>query len=65
MKTELLHNQREEFHKNKLMFNITYYPTLSKLKNILSKIHLLLTPDRKYSKVFENVSIDGFKKERV
>ena len=33
-----------------------------KLKNILSKIHLLLTPDRKHSKVFEDVPIIGFKK---
>ena len=44
------------------MFNITYYLTFSKLKNILSKIHLLLTPDRERSKVFENVPIIGFKK---
>ena len=32
------------------------------LKNILSKIHLLLTPDKEHSKVFENVPIIGFKK---
>ena len=44
------------------MFNITYYPTFSKLKNILFKIHLLLTPDRKHRKVFENVPLIGFKK---
>ena len=61
-KTELLHSQREKVHKNKLVFNITYYPNFSKLKNILSKIHLLLTLDRKHSKVFENVPIIGFKK---
>ena len=60
-RTELLHSQREEFHKNKLVFNITYYPIFSKLKNILSKIYLLLTPDREHRKVFENVSIIGFK----
>ena len=49
-------------HKNKLAFNITYYPIFSKLKNILSIIHLLSTPDRKHCKVFENVPIRGFKK---
>ena len=58
-RTELLHCQRKEVHKNKLEFNITYYPIFSKLKNILSKIHLLLTPDREHSRVFENTSI-GF-----
>ena len=41
---------------------MTYYPIFSKLKNILSKIHLLLTLDRKHSKVFENIPIIGFKK---
>ena len=56
-RTELLHSQREEVHKNKLVFNITYYPIFSKLKNILSKIHLLLTQDREHSKVFESVPI--------
>ena len=33
---ELLHIQRKEVHKNKLVFNINYYPIFSKLKNILS-----------------------------
>ena len=61
-RTELLHNQRGEVHKNKLVFNIIYYPIFSKLKNILSKVHLLLTPDREYSKVFEDIPIIGFKK---
>ena len=61
-RTELLQSQREEVHKHNLAFNITYYPIFLKLKNILSKIHLLLTPDMEHSKVFENVPIVGFKK---
>ena len=44
------------------MFKITYYPIFSKIKNILSKFHRLLTLDREHSKVFENVPIIGFKK---
>ena len=63
-RTELWHSQREEVHENKLVFSITYYSIFSKLKNILSKIHLLLTPFREHSKVFENVSIIGFGKEK-
>ena len=58
-RTELLYCQRKEVHKNKLEFSITYYPIFSKLKNILLKIHFLLTPDREHSRVFENTSI-GF-----
>ena len=57
-----MHSQREEVHKNKLVFNITYYPIFLKLKNILFEIHLLLTPDREHRKVFQNVPIIGFKK---
>ena len=61
-RAELLHSQREEGHINKLVFNITYFPFFSKLKNILFKIHLLLTPDREHKKVFENVPIIVFKR---
>ena len=61
-RTKLLYILREEVHKNKLVFNITYYPMFFKLQNILSKIHLLLTPDREHSKDFENIPIIGFKK---
>ena len=61
-RTKFLHSQREEVHKNKLVFNITYYPIFSKLKNIIFKIHLPLTPDREHRKVFENVPVIGFKK---
>ena len=61
-RTELLYSQREEVHKNKLVFNISYYPIFSKLKNIIFKIHLLLTPGREHRKVFENVPVIGFKK---
>ena len=61
-RTELLHSQREGINKNKLVFNITYCPIFSKLKNILFKTHLLLTPGREHRKVFENAAIIGFKK---
>ena len=37
---------------------------LSKLKNVLSEIHLLLTPDREQGKVFENIPIVGFRRAK-
>ena len=61
-RAQLLHSQREEVHKNKMVFDITYYPIFSKLQNILSKIHLFLIPGREHRKVFENVPTIGFKK---
>ena len=63
-RTELLHSQRKEAYKNKVVFNITYYPIFSKLNNILSKIHLLQTRDREHSRVFDNVPIRGLKKKK-
>ena len=35
---------------------------LSKLKNVLSKIHLLLTLDRELGKVFERIPIVGLRR---
>ena len=40
------------------------YPNFSKLKSILSRIHILLTPDRGDSKVFENIPVISLKKEK-
>ena len=61
-RTKLLSIQREEAHKNTLVFDITYYPIFTKLRNISSIIHLLLTPDREHSKIVKNISIIVFKK---
>ena len=63
-RTELLYSQRKEAPKNKLLFNITCYPIFSKLNNILLEIHLFLTLDKEHSKIFENIPIMGFKKEK-
>ena len=60
-----MYNEREDVYKNKLVFNITYCPIFSKPKNILSKIHLPLTPDRKHSNVFVNIPIVSFKKGKI
>ena len=46
----------------KLVFNITYRPSFSKVKDILSNIHLLLACNAEHGKVFPQVPIVGFKK---
>ena len=61
-KTEHFYSQREEVHKNKLVVNITFYHIFCKLKNILSRIHLLFSSDRENSKVFEIIPIITFTK---
>ena len=58
-------NKRTRVGKNsRFVFNITYHPVLSKLKNVLSEIHLLLTPDREHGKVFEKTPIVGFRRAK-
>ena len=48
-----------------LMWNFhAYHLVFSKLKNVLSEIHLLLTPDREHGKVFEKVPIIGFRRAK-
>ena len=41
-----------------------YHPLLLKLKNVLSEIHLLLTPDREHGKVFERIPVVGFRRAK-
>ena len=41
-----------------------YHSVFSKLKNVLSEIHLLLTQDREHGKVFEKVPIIGFRRAK-
>ena len=59
-RSEVLNKQKRMGNKSRIVFNITYHPVFLKLKNVLSEIHLLLTPDREHGKVFENVPITGF-----
>ena len=47
---------------SKLVLNVTYHPAHSKVKNVLSDIHLLLTPNEEHRRVFHNVPIVGFKR---
>ena len=46
----------------KLVFNITYYPNFSNLKDAISFLHLSLTPDQEHQKVFHKVPIIGFRR---
>ena len=59
---ELLHRGPKETVVPKLVFNITYHPAFFKIKNVLSKVHLLLTPNKEHRSVFPEVPIVGFKR---
>ena len=62
-RSDLLNKEKREVNqKDKLFINITYRPSLSRLKHTLNDIYILLTPDKEHKKVFENVPIVGFRK---
>ena len=46
------------------MFNITHHPNFSNLKDTMSFLHLLLTPDQENQKVFHKVPIIGFRRAK-
>ena len=58
---DFLNQDSKTKRRNKLVFNFTYHPAYSKLKQILSNINLLFTPDAQHCKVFTEVPILGFK----
>ena len=64
-RSEVLNKLKRVGNKNRFVFYINYHPVFLKLKNILSGIHLLLTPDREHGKVFEKVPIIGFRRAKI
>ena len=63
-RSEVLNKRKRVRNNSSFVFNITYHPVLSKLKNGLSEIHLLLTSDREHGKVFENIPTVGFRRTK-
>ena len=59
-RAEILNNQRKNKNEDKLALNIRYHPSLAELKVIMTRIHLLLTPDDEHKKVFRDIPIIGF-----
>ena len=49
-RSEVLNKRKSVGNNNRFVFNITYHPVRSKLKNILSGIHLLLTTGKNMEK---------------
>ena len=46
------------------MFNIRYQPNFSNLKDAMSFLHLLLTPDQEHQQVFHKVPIIGLQRAK-
>ena len=57
----LLKKVKSEFDQMKLAYNITYYPVFQNVRNILQELHILLKPDKKHKKVFQDIPVVGFR----
>ena len=58
---DLLNNMKDKINDYQLVFNITYHPNFSKLKDTMSFLHLLFTPDQKHQKVFHKIFLSESK----
>ena len=54
---DLLKKEKAKTSEPRLTFNISYYPVLKNIRNILQEIHLLLVPDKEHKKVFPDVRV--------
>ena len=61
LRSEVLNKQKHLGNNSRFVFNITYHAVLSKLKNVLSEIHLLLSV---HGKVLERIPIAGFRRAK-
>ena len=62
--SDVLKKRKSVRNNNRFLLNISYHPLLLKLKNVLSEIYLLLTPDREHGKIFERIPIVGFRRAK-
>ena len=63
-RNDLLDKEKTERSPPDLVLNITYHPAFSRLKHVLSNIHVLLTPNEEHRNTFCNIPVVGFKKGR-
>ena len=60
---ELLYKEKQD-NKEKLTLNISYHPAYQGINKILRKIHAILTFDKEHDKVFKEIPIVGFRREK-
>ena len=51
-------------NEDKLVFSITYHSCLAQLKIIMTRIHLLLTPNNEHNNVFRDVPFIWFRRAK-
>ena len=63
-RNELLDKEKSQGNVSKVTINVTYYPVFRHLKSQLKELHVILTCDEDHKKVFPEVPIIGFKRNK-
>ena len=58
---DLLNDMKDKRNDFKLLSNIIYHPNFISLKDTMSFLHSLFTPDQEHQKVFHKVPMMGFR----
>ena len=61
---DLLNDMKDKRNGYKLVFNSTYNPNFSNLKDIMSFLRLVLTRDLEHQQVFYKIPIIGFRRAK-
>ena len=61
-RNELLNKEKNSPSENKLVLNITYHPAYSRVKEVLTNIHVLLTHNEEHRNAFTHIPLVGFKR---
>ena len=64
-KTAITTPKKANKKKQKLTFNIAYYPAFQNVRGIIKELHILLTCNKEHKKVFPNVPVIGFRMARA
>ena len=64
-RNDLLDNEKSKKPAPNLIINITYHPAFSRIRDLLSKIHILLTPNEEHRKIFYGTPVVGFKRGKI
>ena len=56
----LLEKEKQQMSEEILTLSITYYQVFQNVRNIMEELHILLTPNKEYKKVFPDMPFVGF-----
>ena len=60
LRNDLVEREKPQMSEQKLILNITYYPTFQNARTITEELHKLLTPNKEHNNVFPMCRLQAF-----